>query len=230
MSLNNQGTLGAHDPDMTKQPQQAPCRAACMFAGGLGTSGTTGVSAGAGVGAGSVPGPVRENPSSSSCWGGAGGADGVALPVEPPVRERKLLRTCRRRVGGPVSKHTGQKEKPVHLVQRRNARERRRVQAVNVAFSRLSKVVPLETRGKRISKVKTLHKAIEYIDQLRRLLAADDLSRGHVTGPAPLESGGDKENAWCAPLQVYADDFYQPPQQHVYNMQYTIMTGFTPDQ
>ncbi|XP_043190133.1 transcription factor 21-like [Amphibalanus amphitrite] len=198
-----------------------------MFAGGLGTSDTTCVGSGAGVGAGSVPGPVRENPSSSSCWGGAGGADGVALPVEPPVRERKLLRTCRRRVGGPVSKHTGQKEKPVHLVQRRNARERRRVQAVNVAFSRLSKVVPLETRGKRISKVKTLHKAIEYIDQLRRLLAADDLSRGHVTGSAPLESGGDKENAWCAPLQVYAD---LPPQQHVYNMQYTIMTGFTPDQ
>ena len=50
--------------------------------------------------------------------------------------------------------------------------------------------------------MKTLHKAIEYIDQLRKLLAADDLSRGHVTAPAVLESGGDKENTWCTPLQV----------------------------
>ena len=66
----------------------------------------------------------------------------------------------------------------------------------------VNKLMSVYFRGKRISKVKTLHKAIEYIDQLRRLLAADDLNRGHVTGPATLETGGDKENAWCAPLQV----------------------------
>ena len=108
-----------------------------MFAGGLG--------------AGSVPsagGAVREDQAGAAGpWSAAGGVEGgVAPPFEPPVRERKLLRTCRRRVGRPVAKHANQKEKPVHLVQRRNARERRRVQAVNVAFSRLSKVVPLESR------------------------------------------------------------------------------------
>ena len=107
-----------------------------MFAGGNNSSG-----GGDGGGVTSV-----------STWAGdvgggtGGGGGGVGAVLEPAVRERKLLRTCRRRVGGPVSKHAVQKDKPVHLVQRRNARERRRVQAVNVAFSRLSKVVPLETR------------------------------------------------------------------------------------
>ncbi|XP_037087659.1 uncharacterized protein LOC119108187 [Pollicipes pollicipes] len=142
---------------------------------------------------------------------GAGGLFSAGLA---PGRERKLLRTCRRRSGA-VVKHAAHKEKPVHLVQRRNA-------------PRLSKVVPLESRGKRISKVKTLHKAIEYIDHLRQLLAADDVSRGHVNG-ATLDSSGDKENSWCAPPQVYADDYY-PPQPHAYSMQYTIMTDYTPGQ
>ncbi|XP_037088072.1 protein atonal homolog 7-like [Pollicipes pollicipes] len=183
---------------MTKHGHPPPSRSACMFAGGAG--GQDGVDA----------------------WGGGGG-----VTPDPAGRERKLLRTCRRRSGA-VVKHAAHKEKPVHLVQRRNARERRRVQAVNVAFSRLSKVVPLESRGKRISKVKTLHKAIEYIDHLRQLLAADDVSRGHVNG-ATLDSSGDKENSWCAPPQVYADDYY-PPQPHAYSMQYTIMTDYTPGQ
>lgn len=53
---------------------------------------------------------------------------------------------------------------------KRNARERRRVQAVNSAFARLRKCVPVENRNKRLSKVKTLHKAIEYISQLQEIL------------------------------------------------------------
>ncbi|XP_046666986.1 achaete-scute homolog 3-like isoform X2 [Homalodisca vitripennis] len=61
--------------------------------------------------------------------------------------------------------------KPPQLVARRNARERRRVQAVNSAFARLRRVVPLEhSRGKRVSKVKTLQRAIEYISSLLSLL------------------------------------------------------------
>ena len=109
-----------------------------MFAGGGGGGG-------GGEGGGGVGGDQA-----AVSWSGGTGGGGVAVgagpPLEPAGRERKLLRTCRRRVGPPVPKHAAQKEKPVHLVQRRNARERRRVQAVNVAFSRLSKVVPLETR------------------------------------------------------------------------------------
>ncbi|EFA02170.1 transcription factor ATOH7 [Tribolium castaneum] len=71
-------------------------------------------------------------------------------------------------------KHVPHKDKPAQVVARRNARERRRVQAVNSAFARLRKVVPLEnTRGKRVSKVKTLQQAIEYIQALVQLLEQD---------------------------------------------------------
>lgn len=42
------------------------------------------------------------------------------------------------------SKETPAGQKPAQVVARRNARERRRVQAVNWAFARLRKVVPLE--------------------------------------------------------------------------------------
>ncbi|XP_003739393.1 achaete-scute complex protein T3 [Galendromus occidentalis] len=71
-------------------------------------------------------------------------------------------------------KHVPHREKPPHLVARRNARERRRVQAVNGVFAKLRKCVPIENRSKRLSKVKTLHKAIEYIAALQRLLAESD--------------------------------------------------------
>ncbi|KAG8185126.1 hypothetical protein JTE90_005722 [Oedothorax gibbosus] len=67
-------------------------------------------------------------------------------------------------------KHVPHREKPPHLVARRNARERRRVQAVNTAFSRLRKCVPAENKSKRLSKVKTLHRAIEYIQMLQEML------------------------------------------------------------
>ena len=57
---------------------------------------------------------------------------------------------------------------------KRNARERRRVQAVNQAFYRLRKCVPIENRNKRVSKVKTLQRAIDYIRKLERILAEDE--------------------------------------------------------
>ena len=64
-------------------------------------------------------------------------------------------------------KHIPHREKPAHLVERRNARERRRVEAVNSAFLRLSRAVPKADRGlgdsKRVSKVRVLQGAIDYI-------------------------------------------------------------------
>lgn len=71
-------------------------------------------------------------------------------------------------------KHVPHREKPIHLVARRNARERKRVQAVNSAFVRLRKCVPVENRNKRLSKVKTLHRAIEYIAALEDILHDND--------------------------------------------------------
>ena len=43
-------------------------------------------------------------------------------------------------------KHVPHADKPVHVVERRNARERRRVHAVNLAFVRLRKTIPFENK------------------------------------------------------------------------------------
>lgn len=68
------------------------------------------------------------------------------------------------------AKHIPHHEKTPHTVARRNARERRRVQAVNQAFARLRRHIPAPHRGKRVSKVKTLRLAIDYIYTLSQLL------------------------------------------------------------
>ena len=69
-----------------------------------------------------------------------------------------------------VYKHIPHSQKPAPLVAQRNARERKRVEAVNYAFLRLRKHVPYEPRHKRLSKVKTLHVAISYISGLQELI------------------------------------------------------------
>ncbi|XP_045480097.1 achaete-scute homolog 1a-like [Harmonia axyridis] len=67
--------------------------------------------------------------------------------------------------------HSYNRQKGPQLVAKRNLRERNRVQAVNGAFNRLRKAVPFQhARGKRISKVKTLQNAINYIRGLEQLL------------------------------------------------------------
>ncbi|RWS06778.1 achaete-scute 1a-like protein [Dinothrombium tinctorium] len=89
--------------------------------------------------------------------------------------------------GKSTYKHVPHREKPPHLVARRNARERRRVQAVNSAFARLRKAVPVENRTKRLSKVKTLQRAIEYINNLMNLLKkADELEATAVLNSASV--------------------------------------------
>ncbi len=78
-------------------------------------------------------------------------------------------------------KHVPHREKPVHLVQRRNARERRRVQAVNSAFVRLRRHIPHENKNKRLSKVKTLRTAIDYINEMHRLIQDHDRRQAAMT-------------------------------------------------
>ena len=43
-------------------------------------------------------------------------------------------------------KHVPHREKPLQVVAKRNARERRRVQAVNQAFIQLRKAIPIESK------------------------------------------------------------------------------------
>jgi len=57
---------------------------------------------------------------------------------------RESSRMKKKRVATGTYKHIPHRNKPPQLVARRNARERRRVQAVNSAFSRLRKVVPMD--------------------------------------------------------------------------------------
>lgn len=72
-------------------------------------------------------------------------------------------------------KHIPHSEKPAHLVEKRNARERRRVEAVNAAFLNLRKAVPLDNkRGKRVSKVKILQRAIDYILNMKDAIDQHD--------------------------------------------------------
>ncbi|XP_066245378.1 helix-loop-helix protein 6-like isoform X2 [Euwallacea similis] len=69
------------------------------------------------------------------------------------------------------NKHVPHSQKPLQVVANRNARERRRVHAVNNAFVKLKNAIPIQnTRGKRISKVKTLLYAIDYIRTLDGIL------------------------------------------------------------
>ena len=72
-------------------------------------------------------------------------------------------------------KHIPHREKPAHLVEKRNARERRRVEAVNGAFLRLRRAVPVDNkRGKRVSKVKILTRAIDYILNMKDAIDKHD--------------------------------------------------------
>lgn len=61
------------------------------------------------------------------------------------TRSRESSRMKKTRVTTGTYKHIPHRDKPPQLVARRNARERRRVQAVNSAFSRLRKVVPMDS-------------------------------------------------------------------------------------
>lgn len=63
----------------------------------------------------------------------------------------------------------------LQFIEKRNARERRRVQAVNQAFNRLRSHVPsVCSRNKRVSKVKIIHRAIQYIMALHQLVMLRD--------------------------------------------------------
>ncbi|XP_059142085.1 helix-loop-helix protein 4-like [Physella acuta] len=97
---------------------------------------------------------------------------GACLYYSPP---RQLKTKSRHRNDKKSNyKHVPHSLKPAHLVAKRNARERSRVQAVNLAFSRLRKHVPFEPRHKRLSKVKTLRVAIDYIQHLQQLIDRHD--------------------------------------------------------
>lgn len=108
----------------------APAETSCTLRGGGG--------GGEGVGSGGSRGGVDStNEATGGQLQGSGmGSSGV-----------------RRSAKRSTYKHVPHREKPAHLVARRNARERRRVQAVNSAFVRLRRHIPYGNKNKRLSKV-----------------------------------------------------------------------------
>lgn len=86
---------------------------------------------------------------------------GSKYPLLSPV----LTQTRRRRAVSTA------KQKEPAVVARRNARERKRVKLVNDGFVRLRKHVPTDPKNKKLSKVKTLRSAIDYIRHLQHLLS-----------------------------------------------------------
>ncbi|VDO17755.1 unnamed protein product, partial [Brugia timori] len=68
------------------------------------------------------------------------------------------------------SKTGGTTTKLPHQVLRRNERERKRVQQVNLGFIHLRDRVPHSATSKKLSKVETLREAARYIKHLQDLL------------------------------------------------------------
>lgn len=61
-------------------------------------------------------------------------------------------------------------ENLIKSITKRNERERRRVKMVNQGFSTLRQHLPVQKNEKKISKVETLRSAVNYINQLTKLL------------------------------------------------------------
>ena len=96
----------------------------------------------------------------------------VSSSDTPATRRQKGGRRAKKKSS---YKHVPHSEKPAHLVEKRNARERRRVEAVNTAFLRLRRAVPQDNkRGKRVSKVKILSRAIDYILNMQEAIDQHD--------------------------------------------------------
>ncbi|CAF1230551.1 unnamed protein product [Rotaria sordida] len=95
------------------------------------------------------------------------------IPIEPVRSHIESKMKSRRR-----SKHIPHYLRPQHIVEKRNRRERRRVQNVNQAFLILQALLPSNTNNNhkdqlnstRISKVRTLRKAVDYIEALQNIL------------------------------------------------------------
>ncbi|XP_028649291.1 transcription factor ATOH7-like [Erpetoichthys calabaricus] len=87
------------------------------------------------------------------------------------------MKTCKSNitdsVSGPASSFGLGSPKVENTAKRRlaaNARERRRMQGLNVAFDRLRRVVPQWGQDKKLSKYETLQMALSYIGALNRIL------------------------------------------------------------
>ena len=121
------------------------------------------------------------------------GSDVLRPPAKISLLSPVLGQTRRRRAA------TSAKQKEPAVVARRNARERKRVKLVNDGFMRLRKHVPTDPKNKKLSKVKTLRSAIDYIRHLQHVLA---MANKHQMEAAEHEAAGPQTQSW-----ITASDF-----------------------
>ncbi|CAH3162500.1 unnamed protein product [Pocillopora meandrina] len=121
-----------------------------------------------------------------------GGSDVLRPPAKISLLSPVLGQTRRRRAA------TSAKQKEPAVVARRNARERKRVKLVNDGFMRLRKHVPTDPKNKKLSKVKTLRSAIDYIRHLQHVLA---MANKHQM-ETEHEAAGTQTQSW-----ITASDF-----------------------
>ncbi|CAD5123664.1 DgyrCDS11986 [Dimorphilus gyrociliatus] len=113
-------------------------------------------------------------------------------------------------------KHVPHSAKPVQVVAKRNARERKRVQNVNSAFTYLRRHIPYENRHKRLSKVKTLRIAIDYIQSLQSLISEHDQTLPSKENSAETWKNMEVNNTPPAPLHQLPAPSHLMPAAHSY--------------
>ncbi|EFO26113.1 helix-loop-helix DNA-binding domain-containing protein [Loa loa] len=142
------------------------------------------------------------------------------------------------------SKAGGAMTKLPHQVLRRNERERKRVQQVNLGFIHLRDRVPHSATSKKLSKVETLREAARYIKHLQ------DLLQGTCDKPfEPLNTNQESRHCHDSPcfseenhypLQDQATGicqfacnsepfYYQSPHAHDSSLYYKSPTSFNPN-
>ncbi|CAG9531923.1 unnamed protein product [Cercopithifilaria johnstoni] len=101
------------------------------------------------------------------------------------------------------SKGGGAATKLPHQVLRRNERERKRVQQVNLGFIHLRDRVPHSATSKKLSKVETLREAARYIKHLQ------DLLQGTCDKPfEPLNTNQEQQN--CHDSPCFSEENHYP--------------------
>ncbi|XP_064627993.1 achaete-scute complex protein T3-like [Lineus longissimus] len=94
-------------------------------------------------------------------------------------------------------RHVPHSERSAEAVERRNARERRRVEAVNSAFVQLSRHIPGGDANEKIQKIDILRGAISYINDLLDIVGEDNVFHEGSNCGNVSNVGDDKDYNGC---------------------------------
>ena len=123
--------------------------------------------------------------------------------VTPVLPQHGVLPKPKRR-----RRHIPHSDRPIDAVRKRNERERKRVDDVNSAFVDLQLHLPSDGRPRRrLSKIKVLQTAIDYIDQLSSTLNLSAYSGGKdIAPPCTHVQTMAGSTFWAADIQTSSAD------------------------